>query len=130
VTGPNTTAARIRVESTDGSASDETDAAFVIADPFIRLLCPNGGDMWHASTRAAVRWRHNLGPLDVVSITLSKNGGITYHWPLVPRTVADGVEFLNVEPSWSTSRARLRIAWQQHSNVVDVSDGTFVIRPR
>jgi Subtilase family/Peptidase inhibitor I9 len=130
VTGPNTTAARIRVEAADGSASDESDAAFVIGDPFIRLMSPNGGDLWLGNTRAAVRWRHNLGPLDVVSITLSKNGGITYHWPLVPRTVADGVELLTIEPSWSTRHARLRIAWQQHSDVVDVSDGTFVIRPR
>ena len=72
-----------------------------------------------------MRWRDNLGPSDEVTLAVSKNGGLTYQWVIVPRTFADGVHVVSVLPRWSTTRARLRINWLGHPTVSDVSDGSF-----
>jgi len=129
VSGPNTRSALVRVESLDHLAFDTSDSTFVIADPYIRVTAPNGGETWTRDRPVQVRWDDNLGPTDQVSIALSKNDGKSYQWMLAPRTTADGVHRLSVEAGWSTHRARLRVSWLLHSEVADASDATFVIRP-
>ena len=129
VTGPDTSAAMVRVEFADGAAADESDTTFVIAAAYIRLKSPNGGEVLHARTPIHVRWDDNLGPTDQVSVALSKNDGVTYRWVLVPRTNADGVEPLLLNPAHSTGRGRLRVIWLDNPRVADASDSTFRIGP-
>jgi hypothetical protein len=74
-----------------------------------------------------ILWSDTLGPTDEVTIVLSKNGGGTYRWRLIPRTFADGIETIVVRPGWATRRGRLQIAWATDENVADVSDATFTI---
>jgi hypothetical protein len=130
VSGPNTEHALVRVESSDALAFDESDSTFVVADPYIRVSTPNGGETWTTGRRVRVRWDDNLGPTDDVTISLSKNGGNTYHWMLIPRTPADGVQSVTVRPPWSTRRARVRISWVSRRGVGDISDETFTILRR
>lgn len=130
VTGPNTTMAVVRVSSLDGSVSDVSDGAFRIGDPYVRLTSPNGGEIWRAGSQIRIRWRDNLGHADQVTVALSKNAGVTYRRTIVARTGADGAESVMVEPSWSTARGRLRIAWVKHAAVADESDATFMITRR
>ena len=130
VTGPNTRDALVRVESVDGANADVSNSTFVIADPYVRLTAPHGGERWTAGQRVAVRWAHNLGPADEVTIALSKNGGVRYPWVISPRTQSDGVHSVLVEPRWSTSRARLRINWLLRPAIGDASEEAFTILPR
>jgi hypothetical protein len=129
VSGPNTPAARVRVQSLDGATSDVSNALFTIADPYIRVSVPNGGETWTAGQEVQVRWSDNLGPTDEVTVSLSRNGGTTYGRTVILRTYADGIETAVVRRAWSTGRGRLRIAWVTHEHVADVSDATFTIRP-
>ena len=129
VTGPNTTAALVRVESLDGFGADTSDSPFVIADPYVRLTAPNGHETWHVDRREQIRWEDNLGAADQVAILLSKNGGTSYRWVLLARTPADGVQALVVPRGYTTHRARLKIAWVADPAVADVSDAAFIVRP-
>jgi hypothetical protein len=129
VTGPNTRAALVRVESLDGAAAGASDGPFTIADPYIRVRAPNGGGTWIAGQVVQVRWDDNLGPLDQVAIELSKSARPAYQRTLVPCTSSDGVEPVVVERAWSTPHARLRVSWLVDGRVADESDAPFRIRP-
>jgi subtilisin family serine protease len=127
---PNTRSALVRVEAIDAGDYDVSDSTFAIADPYVRVTAPNGGERLMTGRAVLVRWVHNLGPTDQVSLALSKNGGISYPWTLVPSTNSDGAQSLLVEPRWSTTRARLRVSWVLRPAVADASNGTFAVLPR
>jgi subtilisin family serine protease len=127
VTGPTSTAVRIRVSSTDGQVSDVSDVSFTIANPFVQVTSPNGGESWAPGKTGAVLWNDNLGDLDRVEIRLSTDGGSSYPTVLDSRAVADGSAGFAVQPQWLSNTARIRIAWLRNSNVSDDSDANFKI---
>jgi subtilisin family serine protease len=125
VTGPNTTAARVQVEAIAAAAHGASN--FVVADPYITITAPNGGDVWTVGSWAQIQWTHNLGRLDRVNVTFSKNGGSRYQ-TIVSNTPCDGAEAVVVRPSFSSRRARVGVSWARDMAISDVSDATFVVR--
>ncbi len=125
VTGPPTTQARIRIISLSGPAEDTSDADFVIVQPTLTLISPNGGESWRADSTVLIRWSSsNL--LSNVTATLSRNGGVTFPETLFANTADDGSEpWLVTGPAAST--ARVRIAGQDIPALCDTSDAGFAI---
>ncbi len=117
VTGPNTSAALIRVTSTDGAVSDVSDQPFTIAAPFIQLTAPNGGDTWVTGTTGTMTWLDNLGSLESVALHLSLNGGTSYSTVLRSSTRSDGMSSIYVLSSWLTESAKVRIRWMRNMTV-------------
>jgi chitodextrinase len=127
VTGPNSSAALIRISSTDGAASDVSDQPFTIAAPFVQLITPNGGETWVPGTSATMTWVDNLGSLESVALHLSRDGGTSYSITLRSSTEADGESAVSVSSSWVATSAKVRIRWVKNTAVNDTSNGVFRI---
>ena len=129
VTGPTTTAAKIRVSWvswTGAKAVDVSDGPFRIAAPFVRITAPNGGETWVSGSPATIRWTDNLGLANRVEIRLSTDGGSSYPTVLA-QTRADGRHPITVRSAWVTRYAKVRVFWLKNSGVTDKSDNTFRI---
>src|SRR5688500_3623699 len=78
VAGDATTAARVRVTWVNGSATDISDVAFVIATPMITMTAPNVGAPWRVLGTHRVLWSHNLGTTETVRVEMSFDNGATW----------------------------------------------------
>lgn len=127
-TGPNTSAARVRVVSVVfPTATDVSDANFTIATPSIQVVSPNGGESVPVDSTILIQWNSFLlsGP---VHIELSRNGGSTYE-TLFGSTTNDGSEpWVVAGPT--TTQAKMRISGVSSPGILDASDGLFTINRR
>ena len=130
VTGPATGAkARIRVTALNGSASDTGNVNFKIAPPFLKVTAPRAGQLWPIGSSRTISWKSNLGALENVQITLSKDGGLTYPILLAASTPSDGKHTVVVDPAWgSQTTTRVKIAWTKSPGVATVS-ASFIVQP-
>jgi len=128
VTGPNVAGAIVRVRWIDGSASDTSNTGFAIADPFITVTSPNGGQAWTAGSPATIRWTSNLGARETVRIELSRDGGASYPFVLLPSTPSDGSESVTLPTAARTAAGRVRIMWRRNTGVRDASNSNFIVR--
>jgi photosystem II stability/assembly factor-like uncharacterized protein len=125
VTGPQSTAARVRVVSiADSTVKSASAGNFSILQPAIAVLSPNGGEDWQVDSVRTIQWSSQAITGDV-SIELSRDGGVIYAM-LVPVTANDGQEDWTVT-SPLTTHARMRIRSVVDSSVVGQSTGDFVI---
>jgi hypothetical protein len=130
VTGPVTSAARIRVRSLDiPTLSDTSNANFTIVQPTLTVLVPNGGETWAIGSSWTIQW-NSSNVTGNVEIRLSRDGGTTYEM-LFASTVNDGSETWTVTGAdggtTGTYTARIRIRSLDIQNLIDVSDGNFTI---
>jgi hypothetical protein len=134
VTGPNTTAALIRVTWENGSQADASNTAFVIADPFITLTTPSSGTNWGYATRQSQAWKTNLGAADRVNVLLSADGGQTFPSVLATDVVATALKTTIVTPTLAapSAAARVRLTWANAPagvGAVATSPANFKIEP-
>ena len=130
VTGPATTRARIRVSAVnDPAVNDPSNVNFTVGDPFVTVTTPNSpSDVWTVGTARTVQWANNLGSAEKVLIELSRDGGLTYPIVLFATTPSDGKQSVDVQPSWATSAARVRVTWTKNTAVSDSSDQDFPVQ--
>jgi hypothetical protein len=128
VTGPNVTTARIRVRWIDGPANDTSNVNFAVANPYVRVTAPNGGERWAAGAASTVRWSSNLGSLESVRIELSRDGGTTYPITLLASTPSDGAQAVTPGTTARTSVGRVRVVWRRNTAVRDASNANFSVR--
>ncbi len=124
VSGPETTAALIRVSATDGSASDTSDAPFaIVAPPFITITMPNGGEVWTVGQTEKIGWFSDK-ITQKLQIELSRDNGST--WTLLAESDAASDTIQHVVTGPATIQALVRIKTEDGS-VADMSDSLFSI---
>jgi hypothetical protein len=129
VTGPPTTAARVRVRAaSDPGLADQSDASFSIQEPplALRLTAPNGGEKWRVNQTVSIRWNSSVAGLGRVKIELSTDDGQSWT-TLLAATANDGQEAWKVARPTS-SRCRVRITATVEPAASDTSDGQFKIQ--
>lgn len=125
VSGPPTTAARIRVTSlTDTTVTAASAADFTIQQPAISMLAPNGGEIWQVDSVSSFQWSAPQLTGNV-SIRVSRNGGATFE-TLFASTANDGTESWTVTGP-ATAQARARISSIVDSTILVQSAGDFFI---
>lgn len=126
VTGPLTTAARVRVTWLDGAAVDVSDRSFSVVTPAIKVTAPNTATSWTVGSTRTISWTSTLDPSQTVAIDISRDGGVTWA-PLVASAPNVGIHAWVVSGP-VTSTARVRVRWTANAAVQDVSDVNFVVR--
>ena len=132
VSGPTTSAARVRVASLDTPATDISNAAFSIAAPTVTVTAPNTNVNWVIGSSRNVTWTHNLGTAESVRIEVSRDGGSTWEIvsPSMSNTANTSGSFNWVVTGPVTAAGRVRVVWVQNSGVNDVSNVAFRIGSR
>ena len=128
VPGPNVSGAIVRVRWLDGQASDKSNTGFVIADPYVTVTAPNGGQTWTAGVPATIRWNSNLGSRETVRVEFSRDGGVSYSLVLLSSTPNDGSEPVTLPTTSRTNTGRIRLIWRRNSGVRDASNANFSVR--
>jgi hypothetical protein len=126
VRGPSAKAALIRVTSLVRKSASAFSASFPIVRPTLRLVDPNGGEVWPRAHQRSITWKGSTLGLGTVRIELSRDGGRSWK-VIVKKTSNDGGASWGVHGR-STSRARIRIIWSELNDVRDQSDADFTIK--
>jgi subtilisin family serine protease len=135
VTGPNSTAALVRITWTAGPTSDVGNTPFTIADPFITVTSPVASTTnWGYGTTQRTQWNTNLGPLDNVTVQLSTDGGATFPTTLMASKVASTKVADVLVPTLGapTTTARVKVLWSNPpsgSSASSVSPANFRVEP-
>jgi len=124
-----TTQARVRVQwLANDSVNDMSDASFVVAEPFLTVTKPNGGENWAAGSTQTVTWSNNLGSKENVSLELSTDGGTTWQ-TLKTSTPSDGSQAVLLPSTVSSTACLVRVTWLENTSVNDVSNAALTISP-
>jgi hypothetical protein len=126
VRGPSTKAALIRITSLERKSASAFSASFPIIRPTLRVVDPNGGEVWPRAHQRSISWKGSTLGLGTVRIELSRDGGRSWK-VIVDKTDNDGGASWGVRGR-STRRARIRIVWSELNNVRDQSDADFTIK--
>jgi subtilisin family serine protease len=134
VSGPNSTAAVIRVSWAEAPVSDVSNVSFTIADPYIAVTRPAKGSNWGFGTQQSQAWTSNLGPGDLVDVALSVDGAQTFPTVLSSGTPASAksTKFLVPALGQQTSLARIRVRWANPSSgttLAATSPVNFILAP-
>jgi len=127
VTGPATTAARVRVSWVDGTANDTSNVNFSIADPRVTVTIPNTAVTWAIGMTYAIRWTYNVGPNTHYKIELTRDGST---WEVLnpdfvsANATADRWNWTVTGPV--TTTARVRVSWLE-GTASDTSNVNFRI---
>ena len=124
VTGPATAEARIRVCSiATPSICDINNANFTISDGSVRVLTPNGGEVWPVGGTRRIEWTSSLP--GNVRIEVSRNAGAS--WTAIFASIADDGAQNWVVTGPPTSQARIRVCSVDEPASCDTSDANFAI---
>jgi hypothetical protein len=129
VTGPPTSAARVRARWLAGAGTaDASDVDFRILSR-ITVTSPNTAVTWGAGSTRQVSWTHNLDPAEAVNIDLSVDGGQSWT-PLaagvIGQTSTTGSVNLPIVGSPSPG-ALVRVSQASDPSAFDVSDVPFTL---
>lgn len=125
VTGPATTAARVRVFLTATPAVGDTSTSnFTIPAPGIALTSPNGGELWSVGASQTVSWSR-LDATGNATVQLNRNYP-EGSWETIT-TTASGTSVIWTATSPTTSAARVRVFLTATPSVGDTSDAPFSI---
>jgi hypothetical protein len=125
VTAPHTELARIRVTSlTDPSKTDMSDANFTIGGS-VRVISPNGGEMWPIGSTQAITWTSSALTGNV-KIEISRNGTAGPWATIIGSTPNDGTHSWVVTGPHSV-HARVRVTSLTDGAATDTSDADFTI---
>jgi len=129
VSGPATTAARLRLRWADDPAvASASGTSFTLLD-WITVSEPNTAVTWTTGSTHSIAWNHSLGTSRTVNIDVSRDGGST--WARVATNVANA-SASNGTFSWvvtapGTTQARIRLSASDTPSVADASDVNFTI---
>ena len=130
---PNTpsTLCLVRViDANNVSVEDISDATFTIADPFITVVSPNGGETLESCEDEYINWQCG-GTTNYYKIEYSVDNGATW------TTITSSFYSSSSNPSylWSTipnndsGNCLIRVTDKNNTSVLDQSDATFTISP-
>lgn len=124
VTGPTTSAARVRVISTANSAiRDSSNANFTITLPQITLSNPNGGDVINLGFPYTVRWSRLNAPGSVrVLLKRDYPNGL---WETLGTATADSLVW--TPAGAASTNARVRVYLVSDSTIGDTSAAAFTL---
>ena len=133
VTGPTTSAARVRISGTVSvDVVDSSIANFTISSSggsgTLTVLEPNGGETWVVGTGHTFRWTTS-GFSENVKIQINRMYPGGYWITIISSTPNDGTHNWIVTPSAST-HARVRIIGATSAAIGDTSDSDFNVYPR
>ena len=125
ITGPASKLCSVRVSSViDPGVSDVSNSYFTIADPYVTVLYPNGGEEWLTDDTYDITWE-SAGAEKNVNIVISRDNGSSWD-PIVEGTYNDGLyQWTAVGP---TSKACL--IGVTDLSLGDTSDGPFLLGER
>jgi C1A family cysteine protease len=113
----------------DRTAGDTSDGDFTISPGLIKVISPNGGEIWKPGTKQTILWSYEGNPGSYVSIEVLKgsavvlrissrpigSGGVgSYQWN-IPSTQKQGSDY------------KIRVISTTQPNVSDISDGFLTI---
>jgi hypothetical protein len=129
-TVPNTPSSyclvRVSDSSTDGGASDVSDAGFSIVSPTvaaITVISPNGGERWKIGFPHQLTWR-STGTVGNVKIEYSTNGGSL--WTTIAASTANDGTYTWTVPNLPSESCLIRVS-EADGDPSDVSDDVFAI---
>jgi hypothetical protein len=132
VTGPATTAGRVRVVAVgDPKAADVNNALFEVSRAEVQFTTVGGSVTWGIGTHRPIGWRHNLGTGQAVNLDLSRDDGVT--WTRLASDLAlrgsSSSSLLWTVAGPATARARLRVQWSADASVSAVSERFVIADP-
>ncbi|MBI5060523.1 M6 family metalloprotease domain-containing protein [candidate division KSB1 bacterium] len=126
VTGPLTTAARIRVTGTvHANISDISNVNFAIGVRSITVTRPNGGQIWVIGRADTVRWT-STNMSGNVRVMLNR-GYPAGAWETLASNAANNGSYRWVAAGALTETARIRVMSINYATVGDSSDADFAI---
>jgi hypothetical protein len=119
----------VQIAATDGSASDMSDDPFSVDEKTlepIRIVTPNGGEMWVENETRQITWE---SPDDITQVELhySTDGGQSWKFIAGSASVTGLNSYDWTIPQASTMQALVRVRSTSDTARVDVSDGVFTI---
>ncbi|MBN2102934.1 putative Ig domain-containing protein [bacterium] len=105
---------------------DVMDEDFTLSPPALTVTDPDGGENWEIGSGHPIQWSDtDLNNSDRVTIELSRDNGSSYS-PLFSNI------YNNHSKSWEvsgppTSQALIKIKWEDHPEIFDISDNNFSI---
>jgi hypothetical protein len=121
---------RVRISDVDNwLVEDESDGDFVVYQPWMQVLSPNGGENWQVGSSHEITWECSETG-GTVSIAYSKdNFGSDIH-VIIPDSPNDGSYMWDSIPSDLSSNVKVRVSLNGSSPVIeDASDDYFSIVP-
>ncbi|HOM66186.1 MAG TPA: T9SS type A sorting domain-containing protein [Ignavibacteriales bacterium] len=115
---------QIRIKDYDAnSVFDTTDAKFTIVN--LRLITPNGGEVWQANSTQRIRWQANL----VGNIKLEYTTSFGNNWTtIVDNYPVDSNYFdWNIPLAALSDNAQIRISEYNNASIFDTCDNRFKI---
>jgi len=117
---------RVRVSDADNAAIfDESDADFSISGDWVRVISPNGGEVWEAQSDQEITWESSTN-VGLVYIAYSKdNFASDFNW-ICHGTQNDGSYVWENIPFDPSSTVRV-IVFRPNPIMIDISDANFSI---
>lgn len=128
---PDDQSVSVKVRITDSNRteiSDVSDAAFIIANPVIRVTAPNGGELWNAQDTENITWENTGSVGNSVKIEYSKDNFISDVNLINAGASNTGTYPWNI-PTDVSSTVRVRVTDNGRTTVWDKSDQNFTILP-
>jgi len=130
VSGPATTAARVRVSWLDGPATDVSNSFFAIVAPSLTVTSPNTAVTWAIGYNGTLVASHNLGAGQSIAFEVSRDSGSTWTPVGVATSTATGANLSWTVTGPPTTQARIRATWTANPSLSDMSNVNFTIPPR
>ena len=122
VTSPASTLCRVKVSSvSDPGVSDMSNANFTIAEPFITVISPNGGETWYVGDTNDITWTSG-GAEKYVKIEISRDGGSK--WSDIESSALNVGSYKWMVTGPASKECLIRIS---DSSLSDTSDRLFAI---
>jgi len=112
-------------ENVGGGAADVSDAAFwIVSQPTIILISPNGGECWSPGQLHSISWISSLSGGNV-KLEYSKDNGTSY--ATIIASTANTGKYLWTVPNVTSTFCLVRISDAAQGAPADTSDGVFSI---
>jgi len=115
----------VKISDTDGNPSDVSDAVFKMFPPYITVVSPNGGEIWHRGSNHDITW-NSTGTSGNVHIEYSTNNGSDWT-DIIASTPDDGTHSWTI-PDANSENCLVKIG-DTDGSPSDVSDAVFTISP-
>ena len=113
-------------DTSNAAVRDSSDAVFTITRPTVRVLAPNGGEVWTAGSQRTITWTST--DVDSVTVEYSTNGGSA--WTAISGGMPSGVGSLAwIVPQTPSMNCLVRVTNRSGLVVSDASDAAFSIIP-
>ncbi|MFQ5603353.1 MAG: FG-GAP-like repeat-containing protein [bacterium] len=111
-------------DAQDGTPADTSNGSFVILQPELSLISPDGGEMWFGGSTQMISWTWQ-GPIDSVKIDFSQNNGA--NWTTIAAAVVNAGSYPWLVPEIQTDSAKVRISRASDGFPLDESQTVFTI---